>query len=149
VGTCNVLQFPAKPPTVIERLDASACCVHRLQTASTRPSDEIRVAALAARLNLASLQDTMDDVFRSANAPSKNLTAVEYVWNGLENLLDQMVIFAVCSYEESRRPEDSYVVRIRLKAICQSTLVELHRLRTLLLSTSHIETKTLNVDLIQ
>jgi hypothetical protein len=135
----KILQFPRKQPTVIERLDASISCMHRLQAASGLPGDEIRAETIGARLDMASLRDAMHDVLCGAITAPGQFARIEYVWSKLEGLFDQVAICALCSYEESCQPEESYAVRVRLRAACQSTLIELHRLRSLLAPISYAE----------
>src|SRR5215471_9586721 len=127
----DVLQFPIRQLTIIERLDASVNCIHRLQAASCRPADEMRLEALGARLDMASLRDAMHTVL-SDPAIIPRGTGVEYVWGKLEGLLDQVATCALYLYEESAQAEKTYAMRARLRVSCQSTLVELHRMRSLL-----------------
>ncbi len=135
----KILQFPRKQPTVIERLDASISCMHRLQAASGLPADEIRAEILGARLDMASLRDGMHDVLYGAVATPEHFARIEHVWGKLESLFDQVTICALCSYEESCQPEKSYSMRVRLRMACQSTLMELHSLRTFLALTGYAE----------
>jgi len=135
----KILQFPRKQPTVIERLDASVSCMHRLRAASGLPADEIRAEILGARLDMASLRDAMHDVLYGAIATPEHFASIETVWGKLEDLFDQVTICALCSYEESYQPEKSYSMRVRLRVACQSTLMELHRLRTFLAPTNYAE----------
>jgi len=134
-----ILQFPRQQPTVIERLDASVNCMHRLQAASGLQSDEIRAEVLGARLDMASLRDAMHDVLCGAVTTPGHFTRIEYVWGKLEDLFDQVAICASCSCAESCRPEKSYARRAQLRAACQSALMELHRLRSLLVPTNYAE----------
>lgn len=136
----KLLQFPRRQPTVLERLDASVSGMHRLQAASGLQADEIRAEALGARLDMASLRDAMHDVLcGAAVATPRHFARIEYVWGKLEDLFDQVAICALCSYEESCHPEKSYAGRTRLRVACQSTLMELHRLRSLLVPTNYAE----------
>lgn len=137
----DVLQFPRKQSAVIEQLDASVSCLHRLQAASGLPADEIRAEALGARLDMASLRDAMHDVLCGAVATPGHVAKIEHVWDKLDDLFDQVAICALCSYEESCQPEKRYAVRVRLRVACQSTLMELHRLRSLLVPTNYAETR--------
>lgn len=134
-----VLQFPKQQPTIIERLDASVSCMHRLQAASGLQSDEIRAEALGARLDMAGLRDAMHDVLCGAVAAPGQFTRIEYIWGELEGLFDQVAICASFSCGESLRPEISYARGARLRATCQSALMELHRLRPLLVPTNYTE----------
>jgi hypothetical protein len=137
VNMGDVLQFPRKLPIIFERLDASVTCIHRLQAASGLPADEMRLEALGARLDMASLREAMHGVLSGAVASPKTSPGIERVWGRLEGLLDQVAICAVCSWEESSHPADSYSMRVQLRATCQSTLTELDRLRALLVPVDH------------
>jgi hypothetical protein len=134
-----VLQFPIQQPTIIERLDASVSCMHRLQAASGLQSDEIRAEALGARLDMAGLRDAMHDVLCGAVATPGQFTKIESVWGELEGLFDQVASCASCSCEDSFRPQISCARRARLRATCQSALMELQRLRSLLVPMNYAE----------
>jgi hypothetical protein len=132
VGVGKVLQFPRREPTVVERLDASSRGIHQLKAASGLTAEEIRAEALGARLDMAGLRDAMYDILWGSVAPPGHSTVIDHVWARVERLLDQVTICALCSYEESGQPERSYIVRVRLRMTCQSTLLELRHLRSLL-----------------
>ena len=136
----DILQFPIRQLTIIERLDASVNCIHRLQAASCLPADEMRLEALGARLDMASLRDAMHAVLSDpVTIPDGN--GVEYVWAKLERLLDQVATCALYFYEEPVQAEKTYAMRARLRAVCQSTMMELHRMRSLLVPVSYAESQ--------
>ena len=132
MGVGKVLQFPRKEPTVIEILDASYRGIYRLQAATGLPTEEIRAEALGARFDMAGLRDAMHEVLWDSAAAPSHSDGITHVWARVEHLLDQVAICALCSYEESDQAEKSYTVRIRLRVACQSTLLELRHLRSLL-----------------
>ena len=88
--------------------------------------------ALGARLDMASLRDAMHVVLSGAASTPRSAGGIEHVWGRLEGLLDQVANRASCSYAEPRA-ERSYAMRAQLKGACQSTLVELDNLRSLLM----------------
>jgi hypothetical protein len=135
VGMADILQFPTRQPPVIERLDASITCMHRLHAASGLAGEEVRVEALSARLDIASLREAMQVVLSGSVGSPLRATEIEDVWVRLECLLDQVAASAQCSSENSSRAEERYAMRVRLGTACRSTLAELHRLRSLLVPT--------------
>ena len=130
-GMGQVLPFPQWQPSIVERLDASIACMYRLHVASGLPNDEMRVEALGARLDVASLTEAMHDVLSDAVTPPQHPAGVTYVWGRLEDLLDQVVTCASSSYSE-HPGERSCAMRAQLRRVCQATLRELYQLRSML-----------------
>lgn len=135
----QVLPFPQRQPSILERLDASIVCMYRLQVASGLPNDEMRVEALGARLDMASLTEAMYDVLSDAVTPPQHPTGMTYVWAKLEDLLDQVVTCASSSYSE-HPAERSCAIRAQLRGVCQATLRELYQLRSMLTVANCAET---------
>ena len=131
----DILQFPSRQPPIIERLDASITCMHRLHAASGLAGEEVRVEALSARLDMASLREAMQAVLSGTVGGAVASTEIEHVWVRLEELLDHVAASARCSYEDFGRIEERYAMRVRLGMACRSTLTELHRLRSMLVTT--------------
>jgi hypothetical protein len=129
-----LLQFPGRPSYLIAQLDASIACMHALEAASRLPADDVRVEALGARLDMASLREAMDGLLPDFGATPHLANGLYHSWRSLESLLDQVTVCATYLYEESAQVEKSWAMREQLRMRCQSTLVELRRLRSLLVA---------------
>jgi hypothetical protein len=129
----KVLQFPQRQSGILERLDTSVACMHRLQAASGLPTDEIRVEALGARLDVASLRKAMQSILSGEATTPQHPAGVEHAWERLEGLLEQVAMCASSSYSEPHAERSA--MRAQLRAVCRATLLELHRLRSILAST--------------
>lgn len=127
----KVLRFPQRQPGIVERLDTSVTCMYRLQAASGSPTDEMRVEALGARLDVASLRKAMHSVLSSDVAAHQAPAGVEHVWGRLEALLEQVAICASSSYSE-HPTERNKATRAQLRGACQAALRELYHLRSML-----------------
>ena len=72
----------------------------------------------------------MQSVVSSEAITPQRAAEVEHAWDDLEGLLEQVAICASSSYWEPRADRSAMLAELR--AVCQATLLELYRLRSIL-----------------
>jgi hypothetical protein len=134
----DILRFPLRQRDLLQQLDASVVCMRRLTFASELPSTRIRMEALGAWLDMASLREEMDNALSDRSKITGRITVIEHVWDRVDDLLDQVIISASRSYADPCG-ERSCDIRAQLRDACQSTLIELDNLRALLAPTAQTD----------
>jgi len=129
----DVIPIRGWQPTVMAQLDASEDCIRRMDGARTQPAADMRIEALKARLDLASLRELKDQIVPAGRPSGGAPSPLEAVWDRLEDALDEVMTCAVCCSEQTGQPQRSYALRGQLRSACRRALMELGRLRTLVI----------------
>jgi hypothetical protein len=129
----DVVPIRGWQPTVMAQLDASEDCIRRMDGARMQSAADMRIEALKARLDLASLRELKDQIVPAGRSSGGAPSPLEAVWDRLEEALDEVMTYAVCCSEQTGQPQRNYALRGQLRLACQRALTELGRLRTLVI----------------
>jgi hypothetical protein len=128
----DIVQFPGKQSLMIAHLDVSIACIQNLQSASRLSAGEMRVEALGARIDIASVREELDSLLSTLSLAPGPPVEIEGLRHRIECLFDQVVICVSFLLEESCHFKQNFAARAELRSACQSTLSELRKLRSIL-----------------